>query len=323
MKYVSVRCFDGFSCIADRCPDTCCAGWEVDLDEAILQKYAAIPGPLGEEIRKKIVTEEGYTFFRMEKRRCPFLNDRNLCRLILESGEDCLSVTCREHPRFWEEYGDLQETCLAISCPEAARLLFSAPFRLSVSETDEPGVEDEFLDEELLTALLDIREELFSLAVEELPMERRLDGLTALAMEVQGMDPTPRVRDIPGFLRFLTTLEFTDDRLKALLTETSLPPSAGEVYGALPMEAENLLLYFLYRYVLRAVWDGLVLEKVLLAVYALEGIFLLASGRPGDLRENMVWCAILFSREIEHSPENLEKVYEFLSDAGSPSSAHS
>ena len=81
------------------------------------------------------------------------------------------------------------------------------------------------------------------------------------------------------------------------------------------MEAENLLLYFLYRYVLRAVWDGLVLEKVLLAVYMVEAIFLLAAGMSGDLRENMVQCAILFSREIEHSPDNLEKVYEFLADA--------
>lgn len=312
MKYVSVRCFDSFSCIAGACPDTCCAGWEVDLDEIILEKYLTLPGPLGEEVRSKIVTEDGYTFFRMEDGRCPFLNDRNLCRLILESGENCLSVTCREHPRFWEEYGDLQETCLAISCPEAARLLFSEPFRLKITETPEPGEEDEFLDEELLTSLLEIREALFSIALEEVPMEQRLSNVAALAMEVQGMEPKPRPRDIPGFIRFLTTLEFTDDRLRTILTETTPAPSPREAFEALPMEVENLLLYFLYRYPLRAVWDGLVLEKVLLAVYAVETIFRLAAGKPGSLREKMTECAILFSREIEHSPDNLEKVYEFL-----------
>lgn len=315
MRYVSLRCFDSFSCIADRCPDTCCAGWEVDLDEAILQKYAALPSPLGEDVRKRIVTEDGYTFFRMEEGRCPFLNDKNLCRLILESGEDCLSVTCREHPRFWEEYGDLQETCLAISCPEAARLLFSRPFRLSVTETEEPGAEDEFLDQELLASLLELREELFALALKERPLEDRLSSLASLAMTAQGIEPPARSRDIPGFLRFLTTLEFTDDRLRTILTETAPAPSAENAFAALPMEAENLLLYFLYRYVLRAVWDGLLLEKVLLAVYMVEAIFLLAAGMSGDLRENMVQCAILFSREIEHSPDNLEKVYEFLADA--------
>lgn len=61
--------------------------------------------PLGEEIRSAICQEDEYTFFRLKDGQCPFLNKEKLCRLILGLGEDVLSVTCREHPRFWEEYG--------------------------------------------------------------------------------------------------------------------------------------------------------------------------------------------------------------------------
>lgn len=117
MTEVFLSCFHSFQCIAEACPDTCCAGWEVDLDEDAAARYQALPGALGEEIRSAICREDGYTFFRLKNGQCPFLNKEKLCRLILELGEDVLSVTCREHPRFWEEYGMRRETCLSISCP--------------------------------------------------------------------------------------------------------------------------------------------------------------------------------------------------------------
>ena len=123
MTEIFLSCFASFRCIAGACPDTCCAGWEVDLDEDTLRRYHQLPGALGNEIRSAICQEDDYTFFRLKNGQCPFLNKEKLCRLILALGEDSLSVTCREHPRFWEEYGNTRETCLSISCPEAARLL--------------------------------------------------------------------------------------------------------------------------------------------------------------------------------------------------------
>lgn len=318
MIYVIPSCFEGFSCIADRCPDTCCAGWEVDLDREILEKYEALPGPLGEEIRSRIKTQDGYTFFEMEQHRCPFLNEKNLCRLILEGGEACLSTTCREHPRFWEEYGELQETCLAISCPEAARLLLSQPLRLTVKETEEPGEIDWELDEALLDELLTLRDEMFRLAAEKHPISQRMVALKELSREFQNMlepmECPPSTAE--GFLRAMTKMEFTDDRLKQRLNAAlkNLPAAdkLHTLYNMYEMEAENLLLYFLYRYVLRAVWDGYVVEKVLLCTHSVEAIFTLTAAQPGDFRKNLLWSAILYSREVEHSPENLELLYGYL-----------
>lgn len=315
MLHLSVQCFHAFRCLADTCPDTCCAGWEVDLDEGILAKYQSLPGPLGDEIRSRIVTEEGYTFFRMEGGRCPFLNRQNLCRIILEAGESCLSETCREHPRFWEEYGSRQETCLSISCPEAARLLLSQPFRLVAVETDEPAPpEEDQPDPVLLEHLLTLRDTLFEAALEDSPMERRLETIAMLA----GNGELPRnLPDIGDFLRQMETMEFTDQRLPSLLSRTlgqlPAPEQVATYYAQYPMEAENLLLYFLYRYVLRAVWDGYVEEKVLFAVYSLKAIFTMAVAQQGDFPELIRESAILYSREAEHSPDNLENLYMFLS----------
>ena len=179
MTEVSLSCFQSFQCIAGACPDTCCAGWEVDLDDDAVRRYRSIPGPLGEEIRSAICQEDEYTFFRLKNGQCPFLNKEKLCRLILELGEDVLSVTCREHPRFWEEYGARRETRLSISCPEAARLLLEEPLVLLQQETDEPAPEDSTPDPEFLAQLLDVRQALLALT----QSRRSLTEQLALALD--------------------------------------------------------------------------------------------------------------------------------------------
>lgn len=315
MLNIFVKCFEDFRCIAGACPDTCCAGWEVDLDEATAEKYEALPGPLGQELRSHIRREDGYTFFQMTGARCPFLNEKNLCRIILEQGEDCLSVTCREHPRFWDEYGIRQETCLSISCPEAARLLFSQPFSLVVRETDAPDCPEDMPDPEFFESLLDFRAQLFSAARQPIPFSQRLDALCAM---VQSPRPgaAPEEPDTLALLDMMQKLEFTDDRLPGLLTRTqnNPPPEAAlpELYQANLMEAENLLLYFLYRYVLRAVWDGQVFAPVRFSVHAVKAIFTVAAAMEQPFPEALLQSAVLFSREVEHSPENLEAIYDFL-----------
>jgi lysine-N-methylase len=293
------------------------------LDEKTQKRYQKFPGPLGERLRSLICQEDGYTFFAMEDGKCPFLRKDRLCDLILEAGEDMLSVTCREHPRFWEEYGDLQETCLAISCPEAARLLLEGPVELQVRQTEEPGVEDWELDEAFLDLLLAFRDELFDLARSDQPLEARFLQIEAQAEDFQArLDGTSVCSDQDrgfggvGFLHTMSHMEFTDERLPALLrcvpedyfrSGADLP-----LYARYTAQAENLLLYFLYRYVLRAVWDGQALEKVRFCTSAVEAIFALAAGMPGDFRENLTEAAIRFGREVEHSDENLRLLYDWV-----------
>ncbi len=110
-----------FQCLADKCSDTCCAGWEIDIDENTLQTYKNITGAFGERLIQNI--EEGH-FKLSAQERCPFLNSNNLCDIYRELGENSLCAICREHPRFIEVVGDYTERGLGLCCEEVVRLLF-------------------------------------------------------------------------------------------------------------------------------------------------------------------------------------------------------
>ena len=88
-----------FKCIAGACRHTCCAHWEIDIDEESLARYKRDGIPY--------ISEEGDDpHFELKEDRCPFLNHENLCELILEHGEDYLCQICRDHPRFRNYFTD-------------------------------------------------------------------------------------------------------------------------------------------------------------------------------------------------------------------------
>ena len=39
MDYIYPEYYKEFKCIADKCPDTCCAGWKIMIDDKSLEKY--------------------------------------------------------------------------------------------------------------------------------------------------------------------------------------------------------------------------------------------------------------------------------------------
>lgn len=328
MTEIFLSCFASFRCIAGACPDTCCAGWEVDLDEDTLRRYHQLPGALGNEIRSAICQEDDYTFFRLKNGQCPFLNKEKLCRLILALGEDSLSVTCREHPRFWEEYGNTRETCLSISCPEAARLLLEEPLELCVQETDESAPEDPELNPAFFRQLLIYRRALLALSRSHRSLADRLslaldaaeNGITLPEDDEIPPDfwdslPAPPLQlSLTDYFAAMESMEFTRPQLKELLPRViasgaPLPLADSEAADA----GGRILFYFLYRYVLRGVWSGLVAEKVRFAVYSTAAILALSQHMDAPSAHLQILdAAVLYSREVEHSPENLELLYEHL-----------
>ena len=42
MYYRKTDDYDTFACIAGRCPDTCCAGWQILIDEESLERYGKV-----------------------------------------------------------------------------------------------------------------------------------------------------------------------------------------------------------------------------------------------------------------------------------------
>lgn len=83
MKYHKPSFFDQFKCIGSACTDTCCAGWEIEVDETTAEGYLAEKGAFGDRLRREIGSEPGEYFFKLKNNRCPFLNKENLCDIFI------------------------------------------------------------------------------------------------------------------------------------------------------------------------------------------------------------------------------------------------
>ena len=164
MKYHKPSFFDQFKCIGSACTDTCCAGWEIEVDETTAQGYLAEKGAFGDRLRREIGSEPGEYFFKLKKNRCPFLNKENLCDIFINLGEDRLCDICREHPRFYNWFGDYTEVGLGLCCEEAERLLFSDSKPLTFVEEVHTDASDLLDDEsEECEQMLEERKAIFSI----------------------------------------------------------------------------------------------------------------------------------------------------------------
>lgn len=185
MRYIRPHYYDSFVCMAGECPATCCAGWQIVIDEESLEKYAAETGPFGNRLRNSIDWEEG-VFWQYE-RRCAFLNEENLCDLYKELGETALCRTCTMYPRHVEEFEDSRELSLSLSCPKAAEMILECREKVTFI-TEERQEEEDFEDFDFLlyTQLEDARDTAFSIIQNrEMDLRLRMKMVLALAEEFQ------------------------------------------------------------------------------------------------------------------------------------------
>lgn len=146
MKKLIINDYYTFECIGGKCPDTCCCGWRVFIDDVSAKKYLAVQSEFGSELRDNIEHDDkGNAFFIMnEDLRCPFLNEDNLCRIYRELGPDSLCFTCSNYPRVSYNAGDICFVGLSISCPEAGRIILGKKEKqvYDLIEDDSPIKED-------------------------------------------------------------------------------------------------------------------------------------------------------------------------------------
>ncbi|MBE5929378.1 MAG: hypothetical protein E7267_08510 [Lachnospiraceae bacterium] len=207
MRYVKPHYYDEFQCIAGKCPDTCCAGWQIVIDDDTLEKYekyvtdeAGNAESFAVRLNNSIDWEEGC--FLQKGRRCAMLNDRNLCDLITAKGEGYLCDTCNRYPRHIEEFDGIREFSLSLSCPVAAEMMLKMieQTRYVVEEDEEPDpLEDEFEDFDfmLFTQLEDAREVIFKIIQDrEKPMDKRMAILMEMARQMQDCIDEDRLFDM-------------------------------------------------------------------------------------------------------------------------------
>lgn len=191
MQYTAPHYYKKFRCTAGDCPDTCCAGWQIQIDPVSLKKYRKTKGALGNRLKNEINWKEGC--FRRYAGRCAFLTGENLCDLYLEGGGDkALCKTCRTYPRHIEEFEGLREFSLSMSCPAAAEIILTnkEPVRFLHAENperDEPFENDyEDFDYFLFTKLMDTRNLILKiLQNREQPLKLRAAVALALSHDLQ------------------------------------------------------------------------------------------------------------------------------------------
>lgn len=125
MKIFAPIYYNNFRCIAEKCKNNCCIGWEIDIDENSLEFYKTKP-----ELRNKIDFTGTPHFILDKNERCPFLSNHNLCEIINNYGEERLCQICSDHPRFRSFFDTRGEIGLGLTCEAAVKLILDNDFSL-------------------------------------------------------------------------------------------------------------------------------------------------------------------------------------------------
>jgi len=293
-----------FSCIADKCEATCCAGWQIVVDEESLKKYEEVTGEFQQRIRDGVDFKEG-VFYQRKGKRCAFLNEQNLCDMYIALGEDSFCETCRRYPRHIEEFENVREFTLSASCPEVAGILLSQKEPVQFYEVEVEAPEEEFddFDPVVYEKLLEARGEMVKLLQNRtIPIKERATALWDFIQVFQdGMDagtlfaeedvyehlvprnPQTSYEEAKALFALLYNLEFLAEDWEGILAEAEqLLYGAGEEgYESLNRDfsawqkkympdweimLEQLLVYFITTYFCGAVYDDYVASKLKMSV---------------------------------------------------------
>ncbi len=288
MKLYAPKYYKKFKCIADKCDHSCCVGWEIDIDCDTLEKYKKSKGAYSAAVIDSIVMDETPHFRLDEHEKCPHLNEKGLCRIILELGEDYLCGICKEHPRFYN-YTEVAEVGIGMSCTEAARIILSSSDYAELECVGKSDAEPDCIDFDART----LREEIYRLLADNtLCYAERLEILYRSYSINKGDDTV--------WLNALDSAEYLDEAHRALFMRYSseLRSDGYDEY------CERFLAYFLYRHVTEAIDLDDFRSRLGFCLFC-GRLFssLIRSENVKTLDEAAVLARII-SEEIEYSDEN-------------------
>lgn len=368
MLYTIPDYYHEFHCLADACEDTCCAGWQIVIDKKSLAGYRRESGDFRTRLLHGVDFKES-VFRQSEDGRCAFLNERNLCDMQLALGEKSLCKTCRRYPRHIEEFENVREITLSLSCPEVARMLTEKKEKVKLLSYEKEGEEeyedfDPFLYSELVEARRVIR---LILQSRKLPVFVRCGLMLGLAHDMQvRINRSELFSCEEVFVKYQkqAAVDYVKKKISAKLsddtayykwavhmyqklyeleqlsadwgmhlreTEELLFANGAEAFGKLQQAFESwllqnlpdyeilleqILVYFTDTYFCGAVYDGKVYAKARMAVdsvFFLYEMLLARWKKNGNCldEEDIRMMVYRYSRELEHSDENLERMEKF------------
>lgn len=193
-----------FSCLAERCPDTCCRDWAVPVDDADLErlKGALAASAAGRERLVRLVVigaraPGSATPARLhldESGGCPMLEADQRCGVHAALGEEALATACSIFPRTALATPTGIEVGGSLGCPEVARLTLLATEPLALQPAARPMLSRRYVGKTISTDdgdayarhFLDVRQTLLDCFRLSLPLGARLAVAADFAMRVQG-----------------------------------------------------------------------------------------------------------------------------------------
>lgn len=283
--------YQNFVCIADKCKHSCCIGWEIDVDDVTLEKYNNCSDCYAKAIRESIDFEDTPHFRLCDGERCPHLNEKGLCKIILSMGEDYLCDICREHPRFYHDTVCGKEVGLGMACEEACRLILNSDEYATFDAVEELDIEEYDLEFDALP----LREALFSiLSDHSLSYEKKrslIAGKHGVSLSVHTDEE---------WQNLLASLEYLDASHRSLFSAYS---TSVDMEPSLEKSLERALAYFIFRHC-SDVEDEMQFRSAL-------GFCLLCERLLASIvtsKKDMIDAARIVSEELEYSEENTERI---------------
>ncbi len=306
MKLFAPDYYKDFSCIADKCRHSCCVGWEIDVDNETFEYYRSVSGKFGERLHNGILTDGEMPHFVLSSdERCPFLNENNLCDIIINLGEDRLCQICADHPRYRNFFSDRTEIGLGLCCEAAGRLILTHEQQMRLIVIEDDGFDELISDEEQV--FFAKRERLFDIAQNRTKsIENRIQEILSVC------DITLPQKSAMEWMDIYLGLEHLDfawvDRLNELKKIKEIPPVGSE--WDIPFE--QLLVYFLYRHTADGLYDGRFSERVAFAELSVHIIGILFATHGNVTIDELIEIARMYSSEIEYCEENIEALLGIL-----------
>lgn len=135
-----------FKCIGGKCEDSCCIGWDVDIDKITFKQYYKVQDKeMRSMFQKNVHNNDEYCSPDIDYgkvklkngKRCPFLDEKNYCVIYSKIGEEYLSNVCTSFPRITNKIDGYYEMSLDVACPEAARILLLKKEGIEFTESEE------------------------------------------------------------------------------------------------------------------------------------------------------------------------------------------
>ena len=290
MELYAPKYYKDFKCIADKCKNSCCIGWEIDIDKETLNKYKNLKSPYGASIIKTISKGKVPHFKLLKGERCPHLDENGLCKIIINEGENYLSDICREHPRFYN-YTSVCEVGIGMSCEEAARVILSSPDyscfeKIGEVDADFDGVEfDGRKERDKTYKILGDTTQNYNDRLEKIYKEYQID---------KGNDEK--------YHKIIASFEYLDPGHKELFLGYSRlhRPKGLDEY------LERFLAYFIYRHTTEAYDYEDYLARLSFALFCERLFASLIYINGAKSLDELIYIATIISSEIEYSEDNTE-----------------